>query len=50
MKASTEQLLLAIGQSITAHCERRSDLPSWIVAKLAQIRSDIQYLKEMDSE
>ncbi len=50
MKASTEQLLLAISQVVNAAAEKRSDLPNELVAEIIKIRAKIQHLKELNCE
>lgn len=50
MKPSTEALLLAMELCMKADIEKRSDLTKEIIKKIIQLRSDIQYLNEIDSE
>lgn len=50
MKPSTENLYLAIQMCVQADCERRTDLPREVMNKIYNLRSDIQYLKEIDCE
>jgi hypothetical protein len=50
LKPSTEALLLAIELVIQADIERRSDLTPNVMKKIIDLRSDIQYLKEIDCE
>ncbi len=50
MKPATENLLWALEMVINAHCEKRSDIPAEIMIKIAYLRNDLQYLKEIDCE
>lgn len=50
MKPSTENLLRAVQMVVQADCERRTDIPRDILKKIYEIRSDLQYLKEIDCE
>jgi hypothetical protein len=50
MKPSTENLLFAIELVWKAACEKRSDLTEDILKDIGNLRSKIQYLKEIDCE
>lgn len=50
MKPSTENLLYAIQMVVEADIRKRTDIPREVLKKIYDLRSDLQYLKEIDCE
>jgi hypothetical protein len=50
VKPSSENLLFALDMVYQAACENRSDLPDDFIMLLVEIRSKLQYLKELECE
>jgi hypothetical protein len=50
MKPSTENLYLALQMCVQADVQKRTDLPRVVLKKIYELRSDLQYLKEIDCE